>query len=163
MAGVDPDKPGPVAEALDFAKRYNSMQPFVFPPVDALPKGTSVTIPNPKDATKPIVVTQNVEVSVVKHYGERANYILGRVNDLFQLMKQKEAAASKDPANVDPTHGSARLRNAINLEQNTLYQDWYQRRFDGAISRRLPVTTTLKSSLKALSNAAATSTALRRK
>jgi hypothetical protein len=77
-------------EALDFAKRFNSMQAFVFDPSTV------------------------VKSSVYKIYGERAHWRLNRVSELFAYLAAKEASVS-DATELDP-----RLAQPAFLENGAL-------------------------------------------
>jgi hypothetical protein len=84
--------PGPLFEALDFAKKFNSMQAFVFQP-------------------SPIV-----HDAVLKLYGDRAHQRMNKVSELFAYLKKREETAA-DAAALDP-----RLAQPVYLDGQTYYQ-----------------------------------------
>src|SRR5262249_30735227 len=69
-ASFDRGRSAPVAEALEFAKKFNGMQAFVFPP-----SGT-------------------VRQSVTTLYGDRAHMRLNRVSELFAYLQKREASVT---------------------------------------------------------------------
>ncbi|MBX3021153.1 MAG: hypothetical protein KF799_05695 [Bdellovibrionales bacterium] len=82
---------GPVKEALDFAKGFNSMQAFVFQPSNAVP------------------------TTVTAIYGQSAHLRLQRVADLFSYIHQLEQTVG------DATRLDARLAQPFYIENGSAY------------------------------------------
>lgn len=85
------------AEALDFAKRLNSMQAFVFEPSNV------------------------VRETVQKVYGDRIHERLNKVAAVFEEVKRRSEAVRSDATELD-----RRIGFPVYLEGNTFYS-WYQR------------------------------------
>lgn len=81
---------GPVSDALDIAKKINSLQAFVFPP------------------------SETVKTAVIQIYGDRANHRLGKVAELYRHLIER-AERVTDAGALDP-----RLKLPVFVEGNTL-------------------------------------------
>ncbi len=85
-----------LSETLEFARTYNTLQPFVFEPEQIL-------VPEETQAGKPpaLVPKHQVTESVKAVYGDRMHFLFNRVSDLLRYFDAEQKRVDNKPGELD--------------------------------------------------------------